>query len=100
MKDISRINIRVVGPRPPFYQVAEYLWGRHVDIDSDGNSVTPNDPNWTELTIICRSDNDARVDIDLIDKESSILIIKSESRECAEKVRDFLIQFGAAENVS
>ena len=99
MAEIEKIYVRIIGPRPPFGQVANELWGPHIDFDSDGNSASAKDPNWTELTVTRRPDYDERVDIDSIDGQPDVLVIQSESQDLAEKVRDFLIQFGAVEVV-
>lgn len=59
--------------RPEFYLVAEHLWGKNVNIDSDGNSTDPADKKWTELTIINRSEPGQRIDIDPVQTEPLIL---------------------------
>ena len=56
-------RIENAGPRPPYFAVAEHLWGPGVDIDSDGDSATPEDPNWTELTVIRRKSPHERVEM-------------------------------------
>lgn len=38
--------------RPPYGRVADHLWGSKANIDSDGNSRTPDDTQWTELSLI------------------------------------------------
>ncbi len=99
MTGIEKIYVRVIGPRPPFSLVANELWGPHIDFDSDGNSASATDPSWTELTVTRRPEYDERVDIDPIDGQPSMLVIQSDSKGLAEKVRDFLVQFGAVEVV-
>ena len=42
------------GKRPPFYELAQHLWGVGCDVDSDGNSSNPDATDWTELTIRLR----------------------------------------------
>ena len=79
------------GPRPPFVLVAHHLWG-DADIDSDGNSSTPDDTECTELTLIRRPDNDERVDIDLASESPLVLKIHSESLTLAKRTADFLAQ--------
>jgi hypothetical protein len=37
------IRLRDPGPRPAYYLVADHLWGRGCNIDSDGNGATPDD---------------------------------------------------------
>jgi hypothetical protein len=64
------------------------LWGKGVDIDSDGNSQYPESTNWNELTLILRSDISQRVDIDPI--EDGKLKIKSEDHDLLVKVSSYL----------
>ena len=75
--------------RPGYYSIAEYLWGKGVDIDSDGNSESPEDGNWTELTIIKRSDTKQRIDIDLFNENPLTLKI-SGPKVLSEKVAIYL----------
>lgn len=78
------------GARPPYPDMAYFLWG-DVDFDSDGNSFAgPNDPNWTELTIIRRPDHEERVEIDPISDSPLILKIRSSTPNLAHKAAEFL----------
>ena len=61
--------------RPKYYLVAEHLWGNTNEIDSDGDSKTPDDKNWTELTLINRSNQNQRIDIDPVHTNPLILKI-------------------------
>jgi hypothetical protein len=85
-------RIKDLGPRPPFSAVAEHLWGPGVDFDSDGNSVTPDDPTWTELTVILRKTPEERVDIDPASDTPLVLKVVSESRELALRAATFLTE--------
>jgi hypothetical protein len=78
------------GPRPPFGAVAEHLWGAGVDVDSDGDSSTPEDRNWTELTVIRRSKDAERVDVDPVSDTPLVLKVVSESRDLALRAAEFL----------
>lgn len=82
-------RIQAPGPRPPYVRVAEYLWGAGVDFDSDGDSRTPDDRNWTELTVIRRGDSE-RVDVDPVSESPLELRVVSESRDLALRVANFL----------
>ena len=62
MSKQDEIRVQVNGPRPPFGEVAKYLWGTDVDFHSDGDSASPDDPDWTELTIERRDGPAERVD--------------------------------------
>ena len=77
------------GPRPPYHLVAEHLWGG-ADFDSDGNSETPTDTNWTELTVQLRPDGLERVDIDSVFEDPLVLKIASGSPALAKSVAEFL----------
>jgi hypothetical protein len=83
-------RIHVPGPRPPFVFVAEHLWGAGVDFDSDGDSRTPDDQNWTELTVIRRGGNSERVDVDLVSESPLVLKVVSESKDLALRAANFL----------
>lgn len=84
-------RIKDLGARPPFAAVAEHLWGPGVDFDSDGNSATSDDRNWTELTVILRKTPSERVDIDPVSDRPLVLKVVSESRELALRAATFLI---------
>ena len=85
----SRI-IEVISNLPPYYQIAEYLWGHCCDIDSDGNSDHPDSTDWSELTLILRSDENQRIDIDPLENQPNQLIMKSEIPELLDSVERFL----------
>jgi hypothetical protein len=79
------------GPRPPYYLVAEHLWGA-ADVDSDGNSTDRDATDWTELTLILRPHFRERIDVDPVKgAEPLTLLIKSEDRSLAQKAAAFLL---------
>lgn len=79
------------GPRPPFYELAQELW-EHRDYDSEGDSRTPDDPNWTELTISLRPDCLERVDVDPVDAGDRVVLrITSDSEDILRRAADFLL---------
>ena len=90
MNHLASYFIVSPGPRPPYYLVAEHLWGG-ADFDSDGNSTTPSDTNWTELTVQLRPDCIERVDIDPVCNDPLVLKIASESPALAKSAADFLV---------
>ena len=63
---LSQTVVYLVAPgeRPPFGQVADHLWGPEANVDSDGNSRTPDDTQWTELSLFLRGADDAEVHVD------------------------------------
>ena len=90
MSDLNGFCVEIGGPRPRFRAVADHLWGPGVDIDSDGDSATPEDPNWTELTVIKRPDYEERVDVDRVSSTPLILNVRSTSLELARRAAVFL----------
>lgn len=77
------------GPRPPFGQVAANLWC-DAPFDSDGNSESPGDSSWTELTIALRPECKQRVDIDPVCDSPLVLKVVSSSPSLAEQAARFL----------
>jgi hypothetical protein len=90
------------GPRPPFGLVADHLWGAGADVDTDGNSSSPSDTNWTELTVQLRPDTGDlnRVDVDPASELPLVLKVVSSSAELAERVAEYLANYCKAEIVS
>lgn len=95
---MARFILTAPGPRPPYSQVAERLWGQGCDFDSDGDSSEPEATDWTELTVTLRgklweqdADVEERVDIDPIDGGGPlVLAIKSDSETLARRTAEFL----------
>lgn len=80
------------GPRPPYPEVAEALWGDR-DFDSDGDSSSPDAADWTELTLSLRPDCAERIDIDPLPRTSRlVLCIKSEREHLAKRAANFLAE--------
>lgn len=82
------------GVRPPYYQVAKHLWGPDANIDSDGNSASPDDCQWTELSLSLRdSAHGVGVHVDPISNDPLVLAIRSVDadlvRRAAEYLRDY-----------
>jgi hypothetical protein len=94
---LNKLNLKLIGALPEYYAIAEYLWGKGVNIDSDGNSPYPESLCWTELTLILREDESQRVDIDPHDTLENTLIASSTSRSLLERVDTFLRQYGSIE---
>jgi len=84
------VNIVKPGPRPPFDQVAEHLWGANCNIDSDGDSRTLWYTQWTELTIELRDADKPRVDVDPISTDPLVLQVRSFSAHLAQEVAGFI----------
>lgn len=90
---MSECIVELAGEMPPFYQLAEFLWWPNVDIDSDGNSDHPESTSWDELTLILRSDESQRVDIDPV--RHGRLKVRSDNEELLGKVISYLRNHGA-----
>jgi hypothetical protein len=90
MSEQHEIHVRTNGPRPSFGEVAEFLWGRNVDFDSDGNSTSPDDPNWTELTLERRDGPLERVDIYVSTEVPLVLKVVASSFSLSRRAAEFL----------
>ena len=90
---MSECKVELVGEMPPFYDIAEFLWGKGVDIDSDGNAEHSRSTTWSELTIILRSDLSQRVDID--PAENGYLKVSSHNGELLSIVISYLRSCGS-----
>ena len=85
------LYLRNPGPRPAYYFLAEHLWGVGCNIDSDGNSDTPEDNGWTELSLFLRgAPSLEQVDIDPISESPLVLKIQSPSQVLCERVAQYL----------
>ena len=89
----------VIGRMPPYYRVAEAIWGCGVDFDSDGDSSTPEDTNWRELTITLRPGYEQRLDIDPSEHDRDRLVLRATSREVLEEACGFLESVGAIQRI-
>ncbi|MCL9657691.1 hypothetical protein [Pseudomonas protegens] len=78
------------GPRPAFYRVAEHLWGAGCNVDSDGDSRTPDDEQWTELTLILRASPEQRLDIDPLSREPLVLLIRASAADLGARAAHFI----------
>jgi hypothetical protein len=87
------IHIKTPGPRPPFIRIAEYLWGTGCDVDSDGNSRTPDDREWTELSLVLRADVGQRIDIDPVSVEPLVLLVRSPQESLSMRVAEFIASY-------
>ncbi len=92
------INIVQPGPRPPFYSVAEHLWGADCNIDLDGNSREKHDAQWTKLIIALRGTEGQRVDIVPVSSEPLVLQVNASSFELTEKTANFIVEHSGGES--
>jgi hypothetical protein len=89
------ITIEKVGSFPSCFEISDFLWGKQADIDSDGNSNTPESIDWTELTLQLRDEAEERIDIDAIEGKVGLFKLKASSEVLARKTFDFLKNYGA-----
>ena len=81
------------GPRPPYYLIADLVWGEGANIDSDGDSTTPADTQWTELSMQLRDRMpEAVIHVDPISHQPLILQIHSSDGSLTQQVASFLCQ--------
>lgn len=87
---MPRFLLHGPGPRPAFYLVAEHLWGTGCNVDSDGDSRSAADDQWTELTLILRADSTQRLDIDPLSATPLVLAISASRIELGRQAGEFL----------
>lgn len=86
------------GPRPPFRELAEYLWGAGCDFDSDGDSSANDARDWTELTATLRPSYAERIDIDPLEESAHLVLwIRSDREALAIKAAEFLAEWSGGE---
>lgn len=85
-------RVKLVGDLPPFIKIADALYGKDADVDSDGNSKTAKSTNWNELTLILRNDTKQRLDIDPDELDKKYLFIRSEKKTLVTKTVDSIFQ--------
>lgn len=88
------VVVERIGPMPPYYLIADVLWGKDRDIDSDGDSSHPDDLDWSELTLVLRADGQ-RLEIDPLGNDRWQLRVKGSTRALVEKAIEFLRSCGA-----
>jgi hypothetical protein len=92
MEERNTVYIESPGPRPPFYRVAQYLWGTDCNYDSDGDSQTPADNQWTELTVSLRDAPESQqIDINPVSSAPLVLAVRSADPQLAMQVALFII---------
>ena len=84
------IQITPEGPLPAFYCIAEHLWGAGCDVDSDGDCISPDDRQWTELTLSLRGTSGERLDIDPLSIMPLTLVIRSARAVLCQRAADYI----------
>ena len=90
MKNHS-IHLKGLGPRPAYYLIAEHLWGAGCDIDSDGNSSSSEDSEWTELTLSLRGESGQHLEIDPLPSQPLVLVVRSSQETLARRAAEFIV---------
>jgi hypothetical protein len=85
-----RLFVEVGGPRPPYGALIDYLWGVGTDVDSDGDSRTPDDGEWTELWMAKRPECSEFVSVSPESESPLVLKVASDSRDFAERAASFI----------
>ncbi len=93
MSSDHAIQIKAPGPRPAYYLVAEHLWGAGCNVDSDGDSRTPEDHNWTELSVSLRGSPGQQLDIDPVSTQPLVLVVRSPHATLCSKAVEFIVSF-------
>jgi hypothetical protein len=89
--------IKHPGLRPAYYLIAEHLWGLGCNIDSDGNSRTPDDTHWTELTLSLRGKSSVRIDIDPLSIDPLVLAVRSSQESLCRQAAQFIVNYSGGE---
>ena len=82
---MAKYWIKEPGLRRPFGDYVSFLWGDQ-DCDTDGDAKSPEDRDWTELTVINRRSDLERVDVDPLPDNPLTLLIKSDDEHLAARL--------------
>lgn len=93
MLPITRYRIINPRPRPPYYRLGDYLFG----IDSDGNSGSPEDTTWIELSVSLRDSKSPYVNIYPVSYDPLVLEVSCFSSELAKKAAENLVKIAGGE---
>lgn len=85
-----RVFVEVRGPRPPLDAVIDHLWGVGTDVDSDGDSRTADDREWTELWVAKRPECSEVVSVSPESETPLVLEVASDSKDLAERAAKFI----------
>jgi len=80
------------GPRPPFWEVPQHLWGDGCDFDSDGDSEPdPATPEWTYLWATLRPGLSAFINISPVEEARTLVLrIESDDEDLVRRAAAFL----------
>ena len=70
--------------------IRDSLWGAGCNVDSDGDSRTADDDQWTELTLILRNSSQQRLDIEPLSLAPLVLLIRASQADLGQKAAQFI----------
>src|SRR5262245_790280 len=80
------------GPRPPFGEVIDHVYGPTANLDTEGDSATPKSIDWTWLWIALRPAMKPLVEVFPWQDDATVLCVSSEDEMLARKTADYLHQ--------
>ena len=86
------ILVKSPGPRPPFLEVVNHVYGREAVVDTEGDSHPPNSTEWTWLYMKLREQpyrEQPLVEVTM-NEDHSTMFIASDDRMLAEKTAKYL----------
>jgi len=87
------VRVECRGRRPSLNELVRMLWGSGADVDSDGNATSPDDQNWTELTVENRQIRRSRVDVDPVSEQPLVLEVRADNEDLAHQVARLIAEF-------
>jgi hypothetical protein len=86
------LYIKDPGPRPAYYLVADHLWGRGCNFDSDGDSAPANSTEWTELTLSLRgSAKSQHLSIYPVSLAPLVLVVRSSDADLCKRAATYIV---------
>jgi hypothetical protein len=85
-----RLFLLSPGLRPPFYEVVDHVYGHDSNVDTDGNSMTREAVDWTELYMAQRPELRPVVSVFPMNLDATVLCIESTSEPLARKTAEYL----------
>lgn len=77
MSENPKFYLKITNLRPDYRVMISLLWGDFEEVDTDGEGVNPAERDWTDLSVIRRSDDAQRIDIISVHREPLVLEISS-----------------------
>lgn len=84
--------VQCEGPRPSLNVIVIELWGQGANVDSDGNSNSPDDQFWTELTLENRAILGSRIDVDPVSERPLVLKVQADTEELRNRLVALLVR--------